>query len=197
MRRGLRGGGLEPPGTSSAASGSKICHCFGLGPTIHSYKPDGNFSIGCNDSFRYHPSNYLVCVSRLSSERNKIIMASTPEKLLSFTNPYIHHPAYEHIGHHCTPWRNDRPNPLDKGIIWTSNNTPFISCVIAYNLGYREIVLWGVDFIDHPSIRDDEDKSLDRAKLDFTQLSEAFAKNNCGLYLGSSGSALKLPLWKQ
>lgn len=170
-----------------------IAHILGLGPSIHDYKPDGSFSIGCNDSFKHHPSNYLVCVSRLPAERLKTVMDCRPEKLLGFTPPYNHHPAYEYIGQ-MHPWRNDRPCRLDKGMIWTSNNTPFIACVIAHNLGYKDIVLWGVDFIDHPNITGE---SLDKTKCDFLQLHTTLSKIGTSLYLGNGKSCLPLPLWQQ
>lgn len=167
------------------------CHILGLGPSIHDYKPNGDFSIGCNDTFKHHPSNYLICISSLSAERDKIVMNSRPEKLLAFRNPYIHHPAYHYIGQ-MHAWRNDRPCRLDKGMIWTSNNTPFIACVVAHNLGYKEIVLWGVDLIDHPNIKE---SALETAKRDFLQLNAALSKIGSRLYLGSGKSCLPLPLW--
>lgn len=167
------------------------CHILGLGPSIHNYKPDGNFSIGCNDSFKYHPSNYLICVSGLGPERDRVVMESRPEKLFAFRPPYNRHPAYQYIGQ-IHPWRDDRPNRLDKGIIYSSNNTPFISCVIAHNLGYKEIVLWGVDFTDHPNIKD---TALEVAKGHFLQLNVSLSKMGTRLYLGSGGSCLPLPLW--
>lgn len=172
-----------------------ICHVLGCGPSIVNYKPDGNFSIGCNDSFRYAESNYLIVVSlHFSQERHRIIETSRPQKLLSFLAEWTHHPCYEYIGQ-LHKWRADRPdrNRLDKAKIYHSNNTPFISCSLAYNLGYREIVLWGVDFIDHPNING---QSLESAKHDFDSMQEAFKKNGASLYLGCEGSTLNLPQWK-
>lgn len=170
------------------------CHILGLGPSIHDYKPDGNFSIGCNDSFRYHPSNYLICVSRLSPERTRVVMDSRPEKLLAYTGPFVNHPAYQYIAHSLPTWRMDRENRLDQGIIWSSNNTPFIACVVAHNLGYKEIVMWGVDFIEHPLIKDG---ALEVAKSHFLQLYVALSKIGTSLYLGNAKSCLSLPLWHQ
>lgn len=171
-----------------------ICHILGLGPSIVNYKPDGNFSIGCNDSFRYASSNLLIVVSHLSQERTRIVETSRPEKLLSFMPQWSHHPNYEYIGQ-IHRWRTDRPeiNRLDKGKIYTSNNTPFIACSVAFNLGYKEIVLWGVDFTDHPNIREG---ALETAKKDFESMQQAFQKNAASLFLGSKGSVLNLPLWK-
>jgi hypothetical protein len=170
------------------------CHILGLGPSIVNYRPDGDFSIGCNDSFRYSPSNILIVVSNLSQERTRIVEQSRPEKLLSFMPEWSHHPNYEYIGQ-LHRWRTDRPerNRLDKGKVYHSNNTPFISCSVAFNLGYKEIVMWGVDFIDHPNIKG---TSLETAKKDFNSMHEGFKENGVSLYLGSEGSTLNIPIWK-
>lgn len=168
-----------------------ICHILALGPSIKHYKPDGNFSIGCNDSFKHHPSNYLICVSRLSPERDRIVMDSKPEKLLAFKPPYISHPAYEYIGQ-VHRWRPDMGQRLDKGYTYYSNNTPFIACSVAFNLGYRTLVLWGVDFTDHPNINGE---SLQKTVQDFVTMSEAMRKAGATIYLGAEGSVLPFPIF--
>lgn len=168
-----------------------VCHIHGLGPSIKSYKPDGNFSIGCNDSFRHHPSDYLIVVSRISVERANVIRASRPEKLLCNGMPiWMDHPAYEYIGQ-LHFWKSERPNNINKGMIFASNNTPFIACSLAYNLGYRKIVLWGVDFTDHPLLNGE---TLNKTVVDFYQLQQEFLKNGASMHLGIKGSILDLPL---
>ena len=170
-----------------------ICHCLALGPSIKNFKPDGNFTIGCNDVARYHLPDVLMVVSSLPPERAEIVRASRPKKLLSHMPFWVSHPSYEYIGSNMHPWRQNDKNRLDKGIIYTSNNTPFMCCSWAFNQNYREIVLWGVDLMDHPLLRD---SALERTWTDFSQLQEAFLKNNASMYLGSPGSVLDLPAWK-
>lgn len=169
-----------------------ICHIHGCGPSIEHFTPDGNYIIGCNDSWRYWACHQLVVVSTLSAERAQIVEDARPEKLLSGMARWSQHPSYEYIGQ-LHPWRQDRENRLDKGLIYYSNNTPFICSVIAFNLGFSEIVLWGVDFTNHRHIRD---TPLEDAKRDFAQLNQEVSKRNCSLYLGISGSVLPLPQWK-
>jgi hypothetical protein len=168
------------------------CNIIGLGPSLKSYRPDGNFSIGCNDCFRSVETDYLVCVSRLPTERSVFVQNARPKKLLSMMPIYKSHPCYEYIGN-LHPWKEYRPNNITKGMVFFSNNTPFIACSIAYNLGYREIVLWGVDFTDHPHLNGG---ALNKTVVDFDQLQKEFEKNNASMYLGCQGSILNLNQWR-
>lgn len=170
---------------------SDTAHIVALGPSVKNFKPDGNLTIGCNDCFKYVPTDYLIVVSILDYERQRIVMNSRPKKLLSFMPVWVSHPNYEFIGQ-MHPWRQDRPNRLDKRILYHSNNTPFIQCSLAFNLGYKKIVLWGVDFMDHPILKDE---ALERTWIDFSQLQSGFLENNASMYLGSSGSVLDLRQW--
>lgn len=170
---------------------SDTCHILGLGPSIKHFKPDGNLTIGCNDIFRICPVDFLIVVSVLPADRNDIVWRSRPKKLLSFLPAWASHPAYEYMGI-LHPWRQDRKNPMNKGMIYHSNNTPFIQASYAFNMGYKNIVLWGVDLMDHPLLRD---QALEKTWTDFKQLQAAFLENDCSMYLGSSGSVLSLPPW--
>lgn len=170
-----------------------IAHVLALGPSIKSFKPDGNFTIGCNDIAKHFTPDVLMVVSTLSHDRAEIVRVSEPKKLLSHMPYWVSHPSYEYIGSDMMPWRNDRPNRMDKKIMWTSNNTPFMCAVWAFNQGYDEIVLWGVDLLDHPLLKD---SALEKTWTDFSQLQEAMKENKASMYLGSPGSVLDLKQWK-
>lgn len=173
---------------------SGIAHIHGLGPSIKDFKPDGNFIIGVNDSWRYWISDYLIVMNvfRNEPQRTQIVWESHPKKLFSHVPGWARHPNYEYIGS-THPWRPDRPQSLNKGLIYHSNNSPFIGASMAFNLGFREIVLWGVDFTSHPIIKGD---LLDRVKEDFETFGQAIGKLGVKLFLGSEGSVLSLPQWK-
>lgn len=176
----------------SANRGSpRVCHIVGIGPSLKHYKRDGNFSIGCNDCFRYVETDYLVVVSNLDPKRAAVVNASRPKKLLTFLSRWATHPSHEHIGQ-LHPWKSHRANMMNQGIVHSSNNTPFICASLAYNMGYREIVLWGVDFTDHPYLRGE---ALNKTVVDFDQLQKEFVKNGASMFLGSPGSILSFDLW--
>lgn len=164
-------------------------HVCGLGPSLKNFKPDGNFSIGCNDIFRTVETDFLIVVSRLPIARADIVRASRPKVLLSSMSIWQRHPCYEPLPA-MMRWRDNKRNDINMGLYY-SNNTPFIACSYAYKyLQAKEIVLWGVDFLDHPYLKDD---ALLKTWTDFKQLEKELSENNCRLVLGSSGSVLDLP----
>lgn len=168
---------------------SETCHVIGMGESLKNFKPDGNLTIGCNDCFRKVPTDLLIVVSFLPPDRAQIVTNSRPEKLLSFMPEWTKHPCYQYIGL-MTPWNQTRKNVMHKKVLYHSNNTPFIACSLAFNMGFKKIVLWGVDFMDHPILKDE---ALERTWVDFSQMQGAFKENGASMYLGSSGSVLDLP----
>lgn len=167
------------------------CHVLGLGPSIKSFRPDGNLTIGCNDIYRYHETDIVIVVSNLPYNRAIFVHNARPKMLLSHMPRWYAHPSFERLPE-MLHWRSDRENVLKNGI-FKSTNTPFIAATYAFSLGFTEIVLWGVDFTDHPLIKD---TYLETTKLHFSQLQEALLKNRASMFLGNSGSTLNLPLWK-
>lgn len=165
------------------------CHVLGLGESVHSFLPDGNPTLGCNDIYRYFETDYLFVVSSLPPARANFVENARPKKLFSSMTRWSAHPKYEYIGTKMSVWRQNRPNKLGE-IIYYSNNTPFIMASWAFNQGYRKIVLWGCDFTDHPMLNGDE---LIRTYVDFKQLQKAFKENGASMFLGNSGSILNLP----
>jgi len=57
-------------------------------------------------------------------------------------------------------------------------------------LGFKEIVLWGVDFIDHKHITAIESVPA------FSEFSQAVQKQGINIYKGHHLSKLNLPVWK-
>lgn len=169
-----------------------ICHVLGLAPSVREFKPDGNTTTGCNDIFRHFEVDYLFVVSSLPYERAKFVENARPKKLFSSMPRWSHHPAYDYIADKMTPWRDNRKNELGQWIYY-SNNTPFIQASWAFNQGYKEIVLWGCDFTDHPLIIDEQ---VTRTYFDFQGLQKAMKEKGASMFLGNSGSILSFETWK-
>jgi hypothetical protein len=172
------------------------CHIIGLGPTAKHWNREG-FSIGVNDCFRNHPTDLLVVVNTFKDyNRTKIVQDSRPKALLSYLAFWASHPCYKFIGH-FNPWKGK----LRRGELYYSNNSPFMAASYAFNLGYDDIVLWGVDFTDHPVINDrnrvndNGPTTLQKTLNDWESFTEELSKQNCRVYLGIKGSLLNLPLW--
>lgn len=167
------------------------CHILGLGPSIADYKPDkSHITIGVNDIYRHHETDFLFVISRLSPPRAVFVENARPRILFSQMPQWRNHPRYHPL--ETRLWNGNRPNPLNE-TVFHSNNTPFVAASWAYRHGFTEIVLWGVDFTNHPFINGEQ---LDICKRDFSQLQNQFLEKGCSLYLGSPGSVLDLPLWK-
>lgn len=166
-----------------------ICNIIGCGHTAQYWDRKG-FSIGVNDCFKFHPTNYLIVVNKLKPERAQIVWNSRPEKLFSHLPLWGRHPSYEWIGP-LMQWRA-RKMPARRNVIYNSNNSPFIACSMAFNLGFKNIVLWGVDFIGHPEIQGDQ---FNRAKNDFLSFDLEIQKEGAKIYLGISGSLLPFDIF--
>lgn len=170
-----------------------IAHIIALGPTSTNWDGTG-YSIGVNDIFgRGIVTDRLIVVNGFNKwpDRRKVIMNSRPKDgLYSQISTFIHHPNYKHIGS-MQRWKERNFKP---GILYYSSSSPFIALSMAHNLGYREIVLQGVDMIDHPTLKNN---NLQREVRQFETVSKVLLKEGTKVYIGTSFGALKdiLPVW--
>lgn len=82
--------------------------------------------------------------------------------------------------------------PARKNFIYTSNNSPFIACSMAFNIGFKKMVLWGVDFVGHQEIQGDR---FIRAKNDFVSFDKEIQGEGAKIYLGIQGSLLPFDIF--
>lgn len=161
------------------------------------YYDGSGFSIGVNDAFKWgHKLNFLLVVNhptkfRSEPERFDTITQSKPEKFIS----------------HSSAWRTWFPNlelirlytyhsRADKFRIYHSQTSPFVAISYAVTMGATDIILWGVDFIDHKIFRAESKKQ--RYEVDvYHQFINSISKHGVRVWLGAEGSALELPLWKK
>lgn len=127
-------------------------HIIGLGDTAKGFKPDGNITIGVNDVVG---CGRQVCVDRpsvFSDERLETIKGLPVETFFTHLDDWDYLPRVTKIKLKNISAHNDRWNEF----IPSSNNSPFIACGVAYHFyGATEIRLWGVDFNDHPNIKNE------------------------------------------
>lgn len=131
---------------------NKTVHVIGLGETAKDFIPDGNLTIGVNDVYGCGRN---VCVDRpnvFSPERLETIKTLPVESFYSHLDDWSFMPTFKKIELKNINAHNDRWNEF----IPSSNNSPFVACGIAYYFhDATEIRLWGVDFNDHPHIKDE------------------------------------------
>lgn len=170
----------------------EACSILGCGQTATNW--DGSsYSIGVNDVWKYGiKTNRLIVVNSLTKwqDRRKIVLDSRPKDgLYSQIASFNHHPNYKHIGA-MQRWRST----FKQGTLYHSSTSPFIGISMAHNMGFKEIVLWGVDFISHPVVKNNV---LKREIMYYETFSKALLKEGTKVYLGTSFGALKdiLPIW--
>jgi len=76
----------------------------------------------------------------------------------------------------------------------TSKTSPFAAISIAYNLGYDEIVLWGVDFKNH-KVWHAGNHNFHQEIKNYQQISEQLKARGVTVY-SSEPSILKLPVYE-
>lgn len=157
---------------------------LGLGESLSEYVPNGNITIGVNDIHSRIKTDYVVCVDvheAFNRERLEVIKETKCKGFYSQLDCWQLLPNFNKI----SLSRICELNDVDK--FRCSNNSPFVACVLAYKLGAKKIVLWGVDFRTHQHLKD---ASFLRALDHYKWLKSELKKNGCDLVIGSTYSAL-------
>lgn len=155
-----------------------ICNIVACGPSGKYW--DGNgYSIGVNDCRKWgYEVDVLLVVNSLDKypDRKKIVADSSPREKLLALGMWCSHPKYERI-----PFMHPFRGTLEKGNLYKSTTSPFIAVTLAYSLGYNMIVLWGVDFDNHPVVKGHR---LNSEVEMYGKLQIALRKDGCSMYLG-------------
>ena len=174
-----------------------VCSVIGLGKSAEGYENKGEQAIGVNDAYKIYPVDYLICVDppvRFNKKRLATIRNSSPIEFLSHYSEWASFmPMFRQIK--LAPIRFDL-RYLDSDLYCYSDNSPFVAVVHAYKMGASEIVMYGVDFVDHPALNKDEHHNKRILKMYF-ELSKELARRNVKLYVSSNLSLLSqvLPIY--
>ena len=175
----------------------KTIHVLGLGPSLSHYKPDGNTTIGVNDIWKHHKTDYVVCVDvpkRFDKDRLKTIIDCKPHEFYT-CYPKDWNGLRNNTGLKLAPIRGSVGTLTDRNQICFSNNSAFVATVMAYHLRAKRIILHGVDFTGHKNL---SDPIIQRSAIDhFVKLFFALNKWGVNLMVGSKESLLstKMPIW--
>lgn len=172
------------------------CNIIGLGDSAKHWNGSG-FSVGCNDAFKWgHKLNHLIVINHPSKfskepERFKTIVESKPELFLSHTQAWRQwFPDMQHI----------RPSKLygrlRKGTYYSAQTSPFVAMSHAFNLGAIDIILWGVDMVNHKVFHETSKKQKEEID-NYNRFIKSLSKNGVNVWIGAEGSALNLPIWKK
>lgn len=167
-----------------------ICHVLGLGESIKDFKEYEGYRIGVNDIYRHTYCDRVVVVNDFKKlpERKDYIDACRPlDGLWSHLKIWQFHPEYSKLS--FQPWNG----VFKEKTVFSGKSSPFIALTMAYSMGFKEIVLWGVDMVTHDRIKD---KTKIVELNNFTTFISEIEKRGVKVFKGSEYSALKLPVWK-
>jgi hypothetical protein len=173
---------------------------IGMGAT-HKYfneKTDG-LSIGVNDVYRHHRTNFLLCLDPPDRDLNEfihirrdhrmdmfsVIENSDPEIFFSNLDQWSHKDTFSRIQINHIP---GDLHTIETEFLPTAYDSPFTAAVIAYKLGAKNIILYGVDFTSHQMAYDIE--RLTHTMGWWWQLWDYLHWNDCNLMCFSSSSML-------
>jgi hypothetical protein len=130
----------------------KTIHILGTSPEIKDYKPvQGIERIGVNDIFKYQPCEYLLVMDSIDSftpERLKAIEKSTPSVFYSTLDEWRKYSTC-FVKIECNPIGGDISTLDEFGCIPRHVDSTFTAACMAYVLGAKTIILYGVMFFDH------------------------------------------------
>lgn len=176
-----------------------LINIIGLGESASKWDGSGD-SIGVNDAFKWHHKlQRLVLLNQPNEfEQDRLHTIRNTETDFVYTcwrewsRPENSLNNVVHFNYHV--WQGKL---LPKGTkqFQVSNTSPFCAISIAYNLGYDEIVLWGVDFKTHPTWNQSHHNFSYEIK-NYQQLCEQLKARGVMVY-SSEASILKLPVYEK
>lgn len=169
-----------------------------LGDSASKWDGSGD-SIGVNDAAKWgHSIQRLVLLNQpneFESDRLKTIEHTKPEFVYTCYREWQRpsHQMNNVVFFNYHVWQGKL---LSKGMgFQTSKTSPFCAISIAYNLGYDEIVLWGVDFKNHKIWHNGHHGFAQEIK-NYQQIAEQLKAKGVAVY-SSEPSILKLPVYEK
>ena len=165
------------------------------------HKTPCDLSIGVNDCLKFgHQTDWLVVVNAVNKftpkpkngyqDRLFTITRSRPKRF------FCHNGAWKQYFTNAEllqlyPFRGT----VKKGKIYFSKTSPFVAMNLAYEAGATDIILWGVDFLDHPNVKD---KILKSELMEYKRLFDALEGKGVRCWIGSPETVLndQLMVWK-
>lgn len=174
-----------------------ICHIIALGSSASKWDGQGD-SIGVNDAFKWgHKLQRLVILNNpneFEPERMEIIRKTDVESLYTCYREWQRPGGFNNVIYFNYHVWQGQLIPKGRKFFQTSKTSPFGAISIAYNLGYDEIVLWGVDFKNHP-VWNQHNSNFAMEIKNYQQLSQQLKEKGVMVY-SSEPSILKLPVYQ-
>jgi len=140
-----------------------------------------------NDIFKYQPVEYLLLMDNIETfpqDRLKTIIDSTPLQTFSQLSEWNFMPGFTPIGLNKTP--GDISSLGSMNYLPRHVDSTFTAVCIAYCLGAKKVVMYGVEFCGHPVLSKYSDKILEC----YEKLYKALLIKGCNLCVASHNSLL-------
>ena len=177
---------MQGGNTEDSQNRNEVFTIVGLGSSAKDWIPRGH-SIGVNDAFRWgKPTDSLLVCNRpvqFSHERQRTIIESKPKNFYSWKSDWsVWFPNYIRIN--LVTWYG----VIHPRQIYSADSGPFIAISLAYTLGAKTIILYGVDFKNHKVFNESNPYTKKEVEK-YLQLFAALKEKGCEVFLGASGSA--------
>ena len=163
----------------------------GLGSSAQNWKPNGH-SIGVNDAWKFgQPTDSLLICNRpqqFPADRLKTIIESKPKHF------YSHKPDWSQ---HFPNWKQLRLihwsgilydfGKNDDFPCFSSDSSPIITITLAYYLGAKDIILWGVDMLNHHVFNPGNPSAKKEVDV-YLEVFAALKEKGVNVWLGANGS---------
>lgn len=171
-------------------------HVIGKGESKEFFKHDGNITIGVNDVNKWIKTDHIVMIDPMNIhyEGQETYMTSNAmfwsqlEENRTFVKNFTKIELARGRG---------VVDDFDSDKFVYSITSPFVAVHLAYKLGAKHIVMWGVDFNTHECF--DTDSLRNRALKDFGNLRKKLNERGCKLYVGNEISMFSsiLPIFEK
>jgi hypothetical protein len=160
------------------------------------FKVPCDMSVGVNDCVKFgHEVDNLVVVNspvkffpnrhNNHTDRIKTIANSKPKRFFCHNGNWKQYfPKYELLG--LRPFNGT----YKKGRIYSSGTSPMVAITLAVSLGATELIIWGVDFVNHQRWRKGQ-RGFDLELSLYQLMFEELAKEGIKVWLGNEVSELK------
>lgn len=173
------------------------------------FKTPCNLSIGVNDCFKFgHQVDYLLCLNAPwkfqarkqngYQDRLSVIQQSKPKKFITCLEEWK---KYWFTYWFDTEFQMINPRLFGKhlvnGQLYHAKTSPFCGMSYAFNLGAKDIILCGVDFLNHGTMKPGKRETQFEIE-EYARFADIIEKQGTKVWIGNSETALNkyFEVWK-
>jgi hypothetical protein len=156
-------------------------HVIGKGESKEFFKHDGNITIGVNDVNKWIKTDHIVVVDPMCNHKEGHRTYKNSNAMFWSQNEDNRNYVKNFTLIELARGRGVL-DEFDSNRFVYSITSPFVAVHLAYKLGAKNIVMWGVDFNTHPNF--DTDSLRNRALKDFGNLRKKLNERGVKFYVG-------------